>query len=99
MPREQIPTTLAILTWSWERAGLSLAQATFKFPRIAEWEHDQFLPSYAQLEQLADALKMPSRFSFFPELPSIPPIHAAVSSTYIAPYISTSIEGAASQFS
>ena len=99
MPREQIPITPAIVTWSRERAGLSLAQATLKFPRIAEWEQDQSLPSYAQLEQLADALKMPVAVFFFPEPPSLPPIHTAVSSTCIAPCTSASTEGATSQCS
>src|SRR5687767_4767964 len=71
---EQIPITPALVTWARERAGLSLDQAVQTFRRIDEWEKGASFPTYAQLEQLSDAFKLPIAVFFFPEPPKVPPI-------------------------
>ena len=74
MPREQIPVTPAVITWARERAGFSIAEASETFRKIEAWEAGESFPTYPQLEQLADKLKLPIAVFFFPEPPSIPPI-------------------------
>jgi transcriptional regulator with XRE-family HTH domain len=71
---EQIPITPALLTWARERAGLSRDEATQKFKRFADWEEGASFPTYPQLEQLSEALKVPIGVFFFPEPPELPPI-------------------------
>jgi Zn-dependent peptidase ImmA (M78 family) len=72
---EQIPINPALLVWARERAGLSRDEATRRFKRLAEWEAGQGSPTYPQLEQLAEALKVPIAVFFFPEPPEVPSIN------------------------
>lgn len=72
---EQIPINPALLVWARERAGLSNIEATEKFRRFDEWEAGESAPTYAQLEQLSDALKVPIAVFFFPEPPNVPSIN------------------------
>lgn len=72
---EQIPINPVLLMWARERAGLTRGEATEKFSRFAEWEDGQAAPTYPQLEQLADTLKVPIAVFFFPEPPNVPPIN------------------------
>ena len=71
---EQLPINPAILFWARQRAGLTREQAAKKFARIAEWESGELAPTYPQLEQLADALKVPIAVFFFPDPPDVPSI-------------------------
>jgi Zn-dependent peptidase ImmA (M78 family) len=71
---EGLPINPGVLTWARERAGLSLDDASAKFKRIQEWEEGASLPTYPQLEQLSDTLKIPIAVFFFPEPPSVPKI-------------------------
>ncbi|MFN4281434.1 MAG: helix-turn-helix domain-containing protein [Alphaproteobacteria bacterium] len=71
---EQIPITPALLTWARERAGLSPDEAAQKFKRFADWEAGISFPTYSQLEQISDTLKVPIAVFFFPEPPQVPPI-------------------------
>lgn len=72
---EQIPINPAVLVWARQRAGLSLEEAAQKFRRIADWEAGLSSPTYPQLEQLADTLKVPIAVFFFPEPPDVPSIN------------------------
>jgi Zn-dependent peptidase ImmA (M78 family)/transcriptional regulator with XRE-family HTH domain len=74
MPYEELPVTPAIITWARKRAGLSIEEAGRTFKRIQQWEEGTASPTYPQLEQLADALKVPIAVFFFPEEPQVPDI-------------------------
>jgi Zn-dependent peptidase ImmA (M78 family)/transcriptional regulator with XRE-family HTH domain len=71
---EGIPVNKNLIVWARERAGLTLDEAGEKFHNIAAWEAGEASPTYPQLEQLADALKLPIAVFFFPEPPTLPPI-------------------------
>ena len=72
---EQIPINPALLVWARERAGLSRDEARQKFKRFEEWEEGKSAPTYPQLEQLSEALKVPIAVFFFPEPPEVPSIN------------------------
>jgi Zn-dependent peptidase ImmA (M78 family) len=74
MPYEELPVTPAVIRWARMRAGLSIADASKAFKRIQEWEEGDTSPTYPQLEQLADALKVPIAVFFFPGPPQVPDI-------------------------
>jgi Zn-dependent peptidase ImmA (M78 family) len=63
-----------VITWARERAGLSPQEAAQKFPKIAAWETGAALPSYPQLESMADEFRIPIAVFFFPERPNVPRI-------------------------
>jgi len=72
--KDGIPINPTLVTWARERLGLSLDDVAGKFAHIADWETGAALPSYPQLEKLADELKLPIAVFFFPEPPTLPPI-------------------------
>jgi transcriptional regulator with XRE-family HTH domain len=76
MPRsgEGIPINRALVTWARERAGVTLEEAAQKFRNIAAWEDGSGMPTYPQLESMADEFKLPIAVFFFPEPPETPPI-------------------------
>jgi Zn-dependent peptidase ImmA (M78 family) len=74
MRYEELPVTPALITWARARAGVSLAEAGKTFKRIQAWESGEASPTYPQLEQLADAYKVPVAVFFFPEPPAVPDI-------------------------
>ena len=49
-----------------KRAGLNQDEAAQKFAQIAAWEDGMSLPTYPQLEKLADEFKLPIAAFFFP---------------------------------
>lgn len=57
--KEGLPITPAVVQWARERAGYSLEDASLIFKKIATWEAGEALPSYAQLEDMADKFKTP----------------------------------------
>jgi Zn-dependent peptidase ImmA (M78 family) len=63
-----------VITWARERAGFSPQEAAQKFPKIAAWEAGTALPSYPQLESMADEFRIPIAVFFFPERPNVPRI-------------------------
>ncbi len=71
---EAIPITPAIITWARERAGYTLDAAEEQFKKIAKWEAGEVYPTYPQLENLADAFKVPIAVFFFPKPPDLPPL-------------------------
>jgi Zn-dependent peptidase ImmA (M78 family) len=71
---EGIAVNRDVITWARERAGLSPEEAAQKFPKIAGWEAGTALPSYPQLEAMADKFRIPVAVFFFPERPNVPRI-------------------------
>ena len=59
-----------LLRWARERARLDLADLAGRFPKIAEWEGGQNLPTFKQLEAFANAVHVPFGYLFLPEPPS-----------------------------
>ena len=74
MAYEELPITPALITWARARAGISIEDAGKTFKRIQAWEDGESFPTYPQLEQLADAFKVPIAVFFFPEPPDVPDI-------------------------
>lgn len=74
MAYEELPVTPSLITWARSRAGISLNDASQTFRKIQAWEEGLSAPTYPQLEQLADAFKVPIAVFFFPEPPSVPNI-------------------------
>jgi transcriptional regulator with XRE-family HTH domain len=74
MSYEELPVTPALITWARTRAGVSITEATQTFKKIQAWESGESAPTYPQLEQLADAYKVPIAVFFFPEPPAVPNI-------------------------
>jgi Zn-dependent peptidase ImmA (M78 family) len=72
--REEIPVNPQIVAWARKRAGFSQEEAAKKFSKIAEWEVGTAWPSYPQLEQMAEAFRIPIAVFFFPQPPNVPPI-------------------------
>jgi transcriptional regulator with XRE-family HTH domain len=64
MTYEGLPIT-ALVTWARTRAGLSVEEALVKFKKIQAWEEGVSSPTYPQLEQLAEAFKVPIAVFFF----------------------------------
>jgi Zn-dependent peptidase ImmA (M78 family) len=74
MPHEEQPVTPSLITWARTRAGISPAEASKHFKKIQAWEDGDSSPTYPQLEQLAEAFKVPIAVFFFPEPPAVPDI-------------------------
>lgn len=72
--REGLPITPAVVRWARERAGYSMGDAARHFKKIASWEAGEALPTYAQVEQMAERFKIPVAVFFFPKPPAVPPI-------------------------
>ena len=74
MAREEIPVTPALITWARKRAGFTLQEAAKRFSNIEAWEAGTSLPTYPQLERMADEFRIPVAVFFFPDPPDMPPI-------------------------
>ena len=72
--KEGLPITPAVVQWARERAGYSMDDAVRHFKKIAAWEAGEALPTYVQVEQMADRFKIPVAVFFFPKPPAVPPI-------------------------
>lgn len=72
--REGLPITPAVIRWARERAGYSMDDAVRHFKKIAAWEVGEALPTYVQVEQMAERFKIPVAVFFFPKPPAVPPI-------------------------
>lgn len=72
--KEGLPITPAVVQWARERAGYSMDDAVRHFKKIATWEVGEALPTYAQVEQMAERFKIPVAVFFFPKPPALPPI-------------------------
>ncbi len=74
MANEGIPVSSSVITWARTRAGLGLEEAAEKFAKIAAWEAGEAMPTYPQLEAMAEEFRIPVAVFFFPEPPNVPPI-------------------------
>lgn len=74
MPSGGIPVNGQVIAWARQRAGLSQEEAAQKFAKIAVWEAGTALPSYPQLESMAEEFRIPIAVFFFPQPPNLPPI-------------------------
>ena len=74
MPRDQFAVTRTVLEWARRRAGLTVADLTANFRNYADWEAGEGGPTYGQLEDLANKLKVPVAVFFFPHPPATPQI-------------------------
>jgi Zn-dependent peptidase ImmA (M78 family) len=72
--KEGLPITPAVVTWARERAGYSTEDAIRVFKKIAAWEAGEALPTYTQVEQMAEKFKTPVAVFFFPKPPVVAPI-------------------------
>jgi Zn-dependent peptidase ImmA (M78 family) len=71
---EGLPITPAVVRWARERAGYSIDDASLVFKRIDAWEKGNALPTYNQVEQMAEKFKTPIAVFFFPNPPAVPRI-------------------------
>ena len=60
-----------VLCWARERAGLELIDLQGKFPKLAEWESASIQPTMRQLQNFANATRVPYGFLFLPEPPKM----------------------------
>ena len=72
--KEGLPITPAVVRWARERAGYSMDDAVRYFKKIAAWEAGEALPTYVQVEQMAERFKIPVAVFFFPQPPAVAPI-------------------------
>ncbi|ROM80038.1 hypothetical protein BK655_18735 [Pseudomonas brassicacearum] len=72
--KEGLPITPALIQWARVRAGYSMEDASLIFKKIATWEAGETLPSYAQIEEMAEKFKTPIAVFFFPSPPVLPSI-------------------------
>ncbi len=72
--KEGLPITPTVVQWARERAGYSMDDASRHFKKIAAWEAGEALPTYVQVEQMAERFKIPVAVFFFPRPPGVPPI-------------------------
>lgn len=72
--KEGLPITPAVVRWARERAGYSMEDASRVFKKIAAWEAGEALPTYVQVENMAERFKIPVAVFFFPKPPEVPAI-------------------------
>lgn len=72
--KEGLPVTPAVVQWARERSGYSIDDAERHFKKIAAWETGKALPTYVQVEDMANRFKVPVAVFFFPKPPEIPPL-------------------------
>lgn len=72
--KEGLPVTPAVVQWARERSGYSVEDAARHFKKIAAWEAGKSLPTYVQVEEMADRFKVPVAVFFFPKAPEVPPL-------------------------
>jgi Zn-dependent peptidase ImmA (M78 family)/transcriptional regulator with XRE-family HTH domain len=72
--KDALPITPAVVQWARERAGFSIEDASRTFKKIGAWESGDAVPSYSQLEQMAEKFKCPVAVFFFPKPPDVPAV-------------------------
>jgi len=63
--KEGLPITPAVVQRARERAGYLMEDASRVFKKIAAWEAGEALPTYAQIEQMAEKFKCPVAMLMF----------------------------------
>lgn len=61
-----------LVQWARQRAHLAIEDLTGRFPKLADWERGEVLPTFKQLEDFARATHVPFGYLFLPEPPLIP---------------------------
>lgn len=61
-----------LVQWARERAHLGIDDLAGRFPKLADWERGEVLPTFKQLEDFAKATHVPFGYLFLPEPPEIP---------------------------
>ncbi|EAZ99663.1 helix-turn-helix domain-containing protein [Marinobacter sp. ELB17] len=61
-----------LMRWARLRAHLAIEDLADKFPKLADWERGEVLPTFKQLEGFAKATHVPFGYLFLPEPPHIP---------------------------
>jgi len=69
--KEGLPITPAVVQWARERSGYLLEDAKRHFKKIAAWEAGEALPTYVQVEDMAERFKVPVAVFFFPKPPEV----------------------------
>ncbi|WP_262324321.1 helix-turn-helix domain-containing protein [Acidiferrimicrobium sp. IK] len=59
-----------MLVWARQRSGLTVGDLGHRFPRLADWERGERLPTLKQLESYAQATHTPVGFLFLSEPPA-----------------------------
>lgn len=72
--KQGLPVTPAVVQWARERSGYTIEDAKRYFKKIVAWEAGQALPTYVQVEDMAERFKIPVAVFFFPKPPEVPPI-------------------------
>ena len=70
--KEGLPITPSVIQWARERSGYSLEDAGQYFKKIDLWEAGEAMPTYIQLEDMAERFKVPVAVFFFPKPPELP---------------------------
>jgi Zn-dependent peptidase ImmA (M78 family) len=65
----RVSVSPGILRWARQRSGLDVADLIRKFPKLADWEAGQILPTMRQLEGYARATHTPVGYLFLPTPP------------------------------
>lgn len=74
MASDQLPINAQVLVWARKRAGFSIAELSKGFKKLEAWEKGSESPTYPQLEELSDKLKLPIAVFFFPDPPESEPL-------------------------
>lgn len=65
----RLPVNPELLTWARQRAGLDALALMVRFPKLAEWESGELVPTLKQLEAFARAVHVPVGYLFLPSPP------------------------------
>ncbi|MEK7486743.1 MAG: ImmA/IrrE family metallo-endopeptidase [Planctomycetota bacterium] len=71
MSKNYMPINPVVLKWARESGGFTLGDISNQqgFSKFPEWESGKILPTYTQLENIAEKLHRPVALFFFPEPP------------------------------
>ena len=61
-----------LLKWARDRANLTIAELTKKFPKFEAWELGVVQPTFRQIEAFAKATLVPIGYLFLPDSPEEP---------------------------
>ncbi|MDX1252842.1 MAG: ImmA/IrrE family metallo-endopeptidase [Gammaproteobacteria bacterium] len=61
-----------LLRWAYERSRIDMFELETRFPKLAEWETGEMLPTLKQLEKFARATHVPIGYLFMPAPPEEP---------------------------
>ncbi len=79
MASERMPVTPEVITWAREWSGYTqdAVADTPRFRNISDWENGSAMPTFRQLEALAEKFKVPIAVFFFPEPPNVKPVQSS----------------------